>query len=37
MSNISKILENTYKYLGHKHLSISTRKNKKFMVLNPVL
>jgi len=35
MSNISKVLENTYKYLGHKHLSVSTRKDKKFMVLNP--
>ena len=35
MSNITKDLENTEKYLGHKHVNFSTRKNKKFMILNP--
>ena len=35
MSNIKKVLENTYRYLGHNNIEISTRKNKKFMVLNP--
>ena len=32
MSNIKKVLENTYRYLGHNNIEISTRKNKKFMV-----
>lgn len=34
-SDILKVLENTYKYLGNTNIYISSRKDKKFMVLHP--
>lgn len=35
VSDIPKVIEKAYNYLGHKYIYISTRKGKKFMVLNP--
>ena len=35
MSDILKVLENTYKYLGNTNIYVSDKDDKKFMVLHP--